>query len=237
MVRAVKVCRIQLAPKKKTRVLVHLEDTDEPLEVALDVVEQSGIHVGDEPTTEILERLREDDSKWLARQAALHLLSYRPRAEHELRVRLRSKGFHENSVESCLRLLEEQGFLDDHAFACAHVRSRIRLKVRGRARLAQELRQKGVSAEVVDRAIDEVFDDEETSEEELARDAARQWVTRQNPSFVTALVGTDPGPDREKVRRRLHGFLSRRGFRSDAVRAGIAEAEVLVRDSVDGPAG
>jgi regulatory protein len=140
-------------------------------------------------------------------------------------------------VESCLRLLEEQGFLDDHAFACAHVRSRIRLKVRGRARLAQELRQKGVSAEVVDRAIDEVFDDEETSEEELARDAARQWVTRQNPSFVTALVGTDPGPDRGKVRRRLHGFLSRRGFRSDAVRAGIAEAEVLVRDSVDGPAG
>ena len=227
-----KVCRIQL--KNKTRALLHLEDADEPLEVALDVVEQSGIHVGDEVSTEILERLREDDIEWRARQAALHLLTYRPRAEHELRVRLHAKGFQESSVESCLRLLEKQGLLDDHAFACAHVRSRIRLNVRGRARLGQELRHKGVSAEVASSAIDEVFNDEETSEEELARDAARQWVARQSPSFLTALVSSERGPNREKVRRRLHGFLSRRGFRADAVQAGLAEAEASVGDSLDG---
>ena len=231
MVRSVKVCRIQV--RIKTRALLHLEDMDEPLEVALHVVEQLGIHVGDEVTTEILERLREDDIKWRARQAALRLLSYRPRAEHELRVRLRAKGFNESSVESCLRLLEDQGLLDDHAFASAHVRSRIRLNARGRARLGQELRQKGVSAEVAYSAIDEVFNDEETSEEELARDAARQWVTRQSPSLATALVNTERGPNREKVRRRLHGFLSRRGFRSDAVQAGLAEAEARVQESLD----
>ncbi|SVC69990.1 uncharacterized protein METZ01_LOCUS322844, partial [marine metagenome] len=41
-----------------------MEDTDEPIEIALDVVEQSGIHVGDEVTTEILKLLREGDMKW-----------------------------------------------------------------------------------------------------------------------------------------------------------------------------
>lgn len=237
MVRTVKVCQIQLAPRKRTQVLIHLEDTDEPIEIALDVVERSGIHVGDEVTTQILELLREDDMKWRVRQAALHLLSYRPRTEHELRIRLHAKGFHESFVESCLRLLKNQGLLDDHAFALAHVRNRTRFHVRGRVRLSQELRQKGVSTEIANHAIDEVFNDEETSEEELARDAARQWISRQNRSSTNALVSTDPEANREKVRRRLHAFLSRRGFRSDAVRAGLAEAEARARDSLDARTG
>ncbi len=59
VVRTVKVLRIQLTPRKKNRVLVHLEDT-EPLEVALDVMERSGIHVGDTVTAKDLTRLQED---------------------------------------------------------------------------------------------------------------------------------------------------------------------------------
>ena len=233
VVRTVKVCQIQLAPRKRTQVLIHLDNTDEPIEIALDVVEQSGIHVGDEVTTEILKLLREDDMRWRVRQAALHLLSYRPRTEHELRIRLHAKGFHDNFVESCLRLLENQGLLNDHAFALAHVRSRIRFHVRGRVRLSQELRQKGVSTKIANRAIDEVFNDEETSEEELACDAARQWISRQNQSSRNALVSTDPEANGQKVRRRLYAFLSRRGFRSDAVRAGLTEAEARARNSLD----
>ena len=145
-----------------------MEDTDEPIEIALDVVEQSGIHVGDEVTTEILKLLREDDMRWRVRQAALHLLSYRPRTEHELRIRLHAKGFHDNFVESCLRLLENQGLLNDHAFALAHVRSRIRFHVRGRVRLSQELRQKGVRTEIANRAIDEVFNDPQVKHLKMA---------------------------------------------------------------------
>ena len=106
-----RVLRIQLAPRKKNQVLVHLgetEDTEsiaptEPIasiELALDVVERSGIHVGDEITAKDLAQLQEDDAKWRVRQAALHLLSYRPRAEQELRRRLRSKGFEPAFVES-----------------------------------------------------------------------------------------------------------------------------------------
>ena len=48
VVRAVKVLRIQLMPRKKNRVLVHLDGLEdiEPLEIAQDVMEHSGIHVG-----------------------------------------------------------------------------------------------------------------------------------------------------------------------------------------------
>jgi regulatory protein len=225
-----KVLRIQLARRKKNQTLVHLEGI-EPIEIALDVIERSGIHVGDTLTAKKLEQLQEDDTKWRVRQAALHLLSYRPRAEQELRLRLRSKGFPHAPVEWCLRLLEEQGLIDDRAFAAAFVRSRIRLRPRGRFRLTQELRQKGVSAEVAEAAIDEAFGTEETSEKDLACAAAQGWLNRQGSTLVESLASTDRSDERERARRRLHAFLSRRGFGVDVVRDTLEESETSAREA------
>ena len=212
-----------------------LEDLEniEPLEIALEVMERSGMHVGDPVTAKDLAQLQEDDTKWRTRQAALHLLSYRPRAEQELRVRLRSMGFPHALVEWCLRLLEEQGFIDDHNFASSYVRSRIRLKPRGRFRLTQELRQKGVSAEVAEQAIEQAFSNEETSEQALACAAARRWLDRQGSTLIESLAGTDRSDERERARRRLHAFLSRRGFGSDVIRVGMEEAESGAREAVE----
>lgn len=226
-----KVLRIQLARRKKHQALVHLEGI-EPIEIALDVVERSGIHVGDTVTAKDLARLKEDDTKWRVRQAALHLLSYKPRAEQELRRRLRSKDFPHAIVEWCLRRLDEQGLIDDHAFALAFVRSRIRLKPRGRFRLARELRQKGVSAEIAEQAIDQAFGEEETSELTLVYAAAQGWLNRQGSSFVESLANTEGSENRARARRRLHAFLSRRGFGPDIVRLGIEEAENGAREAV-----
>jgi len=225
-------------PRKKNRVLVHLDGTEgpehiAPLEIALDVIERSGMHVGDTVAAKDLARLQEDDTKWRTRQAALHLLSYGPRTEQELRVRLRSQGFPHASVEWCLRVLEEQGLIDDHTFAAAFVRSRIRLRPRGRFRLTQELRQKGVSAEVAEQAIEQAFSSEETSEQDLACAAARGWLDRQGPTLVESLAGTDRSKERDRARRRLHAFLSRRGFSSDVIRMGLEEAETGAREAVE----
>ena len=230
-----KVLRIQLMARKKNRVLVHLHGLEDiaPLEIALDVMERSGIHVGDTVAAKDLVQLQEDDTKWRTHQAALHLLAYRPRAEQELRVRLRSKGFPHSAVEWCLRLLEEKGLIDDHHFASAFVGSRIRLRPRGRFRLTQELRQKGVSAEVAEQAIDQAFSNEETSEQDLACAAARGWLARQGPTLVESLAGTDRPEERERARRRLHAFLSRRGFGSDVIRVGLEEAEAGAREALE----
>ena len=223
MVRTVKILRIHLAPRSRNRVLVHLEDLD-PLEIALDVMDRSGVHVGSELEPADLAQLREDDTKWRVRQVALHLLSFRPRGEQELRTRLRAKSFSPALVEWCIHLLREQGLLDDHAFASAYVRSRIRLRPRGRFRLSQELRQKGVPVEVVEKAIEDTFLDEATSEHELAREAAERWVQRQSRAVARAVAANDRSPERERGRRRLHAFLNRRGFAPDAIRAAVTAA-------------
>ncbi len=218
-----KVLRIRRAARKGDRVLVHAEG-QEPFELARDVIERSGIRVGVELGSVDLARLREDDTKWRVRQTALHLLSYRPRAEHELRARLRAKGFPPALVEWCIHRLRELGLLDDRAFASAHVRSRMRLRPRGRSKLKEELRQKGVVAHIADEVIAEAFLEEETSEEALAMEAARSWVERQGRVVARALSSDRFSEERERSRRRLHALLSRRGFDPDAIRSALAAA-------------
>ena len=99
--------------------------------------------------------------------------------------------------------------------------------------MTQELRQKGVSAEVAEQAIDRAFDNEETSERALACAAARGWLARQGPTLTESLAGTDRSRERERARQRLHAFLSRRGFGSDVIRVGIEEAEIGAREAVE----
>lgn len=142
------------------------------------------------------------------REAALKLLSVRPRSVVELRQRLLQKKYSPEEVESCTVFLQEKGFLDDQAFAEGWVGGRGPRKLIGRGRLANELRVKGVSREVIQGAVGAV---DEEQERERALTAARQkWKSLSNlPADV--------------ARRRLYGILSRRGFNSTVIRFAITQ--------------
>lgn len=209
------VTRIEPLRPRGLRVLVHLDD-GEPFEVTLEALERSRIGVGDPLPPDARSELLEADADVRVREAALNLLSYRARTRLELRTRLRQKGFSTSRIDACLDRLEQRGLLDDEAVAAAFVRDRLRHRPRGKARLASELRAKGVDADTAHDTIDRVFEDEGASDVALACEAAEGWLRRQGAKLRDALAG-EPGPERDKARRRLHGYLSRRGFRGDAL--------------------
>jgi regulatory protein len=178
--------------------------------LAAEVVLGAGLSVGDEVTEGELAALERKDEGWRAREAALALLAHRPRAAEELRRRLLRKGFGDEVAAACVEGLEGLGLVDDASFSQTFVRDRVRLRPHGKRRLRQELRAKGVDEETAAAAIDEVMETEDATEDDLARGAAARWKPR-------------PGEDPFRARRRLHGFLARRGFGPDAIRAVIEE--------------
>jgi regulatory protein len=113
--------------------------------------------------------------------------------------------------------------------AAAFVRDRLRHRPRGRSRLVSELRAKGVDADLAGEAIERVFEDEDVSDADLARESAEGWIGRQGAATLAALAQDGHGPDRDKVRRRLYGYLARRGFGGDALGAALEHAEKLAR--------
>jgi regulatory protein len=210
------------------RVLVHLEDA-EPFEVVLEALERSRLGVGDRLSEDARKELADLDADIRVREAALDLLSYRSRTRQELETRLRQRGFPVGRIRPCLDDLEVKGLLDDEAVAAAFVRDRLRHRPRGKSRLVSELRAKGVDAQLATDAIEQVFGDEEVTDAGLAREAAERWVARQGAATLQVLGHAARTPERDKARRRLYGYLARRGFRGEALTHALDHADFVAR--------
>ena len=143
---------------------------------------------------------------------ALELLSFRARSEGELEGRLRRAGHSPAAAASALERCRELGYVDDHAFALAHVRDRLRLRPKGRRALRSELYRKGVDRDLAEAAIEQGFEESTLDESGLARRLAARRARK--------LRGFEPSA----ARRRLAAYLSRRGFPPLVVRDVVAEA-------------
>lgn len=134
-----------------------------------------------------------------AKDFLLRKLNARPRTRSELAKELREKAFADEVAKDALDRLEEVGLINDDEFAKSWVTTRHRSRGIAGGVLRQELRQKGVSDEVAQGAIEEI-----TEEEEFA--SALKLAQKKYRSLARE--------DRETQIRRLVGFLARKGYSS-----------------------
>lgn len=134
---------------------------------------------------------------------ALDALARRARSRQDLGRWLAQRAFTSAEIEPVLDRLEALGLLDDRAFALGFARSRLGAgRGYGPRRVAAELARKGVSRPLVDEVLAELRREREADGGEASGiDQAAQRKMR-------SLAGLEP----EVGRRRLYGFLARRGF-------------------------
>lgn len=140
-----------------------------------------------------------------AKNSAYRYLSYRPRSHAEVEQKLRDKGFCDAIVGTVLSDLARFGFINDEQFADQWARSRVRLRGLGRRRIEQELRDKGVDAEIISRTLTGIFSST------LEIDTAKKTAAKK--------LGIMKNVDRDTRRRRLAGFLERKGFSYEIIRS------------------
>ena len=145
-----------------------------------------------------LEALGPDaDPESVARTILLDQLTGRARSRHELADKLRQRRVPDEVATRLLDRFTEVGLVDDAAFARQWVECRQASRGLAKRALADELRRKGVDAEVVREAVDEV----DPADEEAA---ARALVRKKLPSLRRV--------DRATATRRLAGMLARKGY-------------------------
>jgi regulatory protein len=186
-------------PRKRER-LLRLSDGTLVKVMEADVARFSlaeGVEVTDQLARELEGRYEYGRSKALA----VRLLKVRPRAEGELRLRLRAGGTGEAVAERLLADLKRDGLVNDHLFARLWADEKLRLGATGRRRVVAELRSKHVDPGVAEAETDRVY----SAEEEI--EAAKQLAVKR-----AAKMGRI-APD--AMKRRLYQHLVRRGFESD----------------------
>lgn len=153
-----------------------------------------GLRKGQALTDADINRLQAEDSRERAYQQAVRSLGIRPRSRAELARTLHDKGFDPECIASALARLEQQGYVDDEAFARFWLDNRARFRPRGEQALRHELRQKGVEQEAVDAALSDLDED------------AAAW------SALEPRLSRWQGLEREAFYKKAMGFLARRGF-------------------------
>jgi regulatory protein len=88
------------------------------------------------------------------------LFKYRPRTEYEIRTKCLEKGYEVEEIESFIKELYRLRLLDDLRFSKMYIDDGIRLKVKGKFILSQELKRLGVSRETIDEAFEEVDEED-----------------------------------------------------------------------------
>ena len=161
----------------------------------------------------------EEYDQWLmvrqyrhALDKAVAALAARACSRKEIEGKLLRIGYRPCTVEMVLYKLEREHLLDDADFARQWVEARC--KKLGRRSIAQELRQKGISAEQTDEALKQVDE-----EEQLA--CAASLASK-------ALGRAKSGEDPRKTAQRIIAAIVRRGYGYDVARKALQQ----VMDSI-----
>ncbi|MXW81559.1 MAG: regulatory protein RecX [Gemmatimonadetes bacterium] len=160
-----------------------------------------------------------DDQLQKAKDAAYRYLSYRARSVAEMRDKLKEKDFAAEVVAEVVADLQRQQLLDDREFARRWVEARLP-RAYGARRLAQDLRHKGVAAGVVEEVLAEYATALDSRERTVALLSKQAWRYR----------GLEP----DKAKRRMLGFLARRGCDAEMARAAVEQVWQELANEVEG---
>ncbi len=185
------------------------------------LIENFGLRIGLQIETEVIEKLIAADEVMRAKNYALKLCREeisnqavdetenplpiaKPKTytKSEMRQQLATENFSEKAIQTVIDELIDSGHIRDRKYAENWVARRQKSNPRGKILLKHELLNKGVERETAEQVVAQV---ETTEETKLALQIAQKRMKqyRQLPAHV--------------AKRRLHGFLARRGFESEIV--------------------
>ena len=144
-----------------------------------------------------------EEEKKACIRAAMNILEYKSRTEHELRQKLASKGFSEALTDNAVEYVSSFGYINDRRYAETYILNRMDGK--SRQKIILELVQKGISRSTAEEAWESIAPEERDEREILAAEIEKKLSGGGIPD--------------EKEKRRLYAYFQRRGFRSEDILA------------------
>lgn len=207
------ITRLARQKRDAERVSVFIDDAF-AFGLALDLAVKAGLRKGRTLSVEEQQALLDDEERLKAKSVALDYIAYKARTEHEVRQKLRKKGFPEHVADEAVARVRELGYLDDADYARAYARGRMSGRGHGPHRIRADLRRRGVARSTIDAVLEELVEPDDLRETAL-RHGRKRWRRLQRED------------DPYKRRQKLAGYLQRRGFDFDLIRevTEVLEAE------------
>jgi regulatory protein len=166
---------------------------------SLELEVASGLKVSQDLSPVQIEKLTHVNEGQRLLTAAKRLLANRPHSESELKLKLTRRGFAISDIEVVLGRLKSSGLLNEVEFASFWTENREAFKPRSRRLTTIELKQKGVSQEVIEQVVSQIDDTENAY-----RVALKKTIRLESRDY-------------DLFRHKLGDYLMRRGFSYEVI--------------------
>jgi regulatory protein len=170
----------------------------------LNVVARFRLRTGMALSDEQVAKIQQGEVRQECFDKAMRYLQTRLHSRSELSRKLARREYGPGMIDDVLDQLTRLGYVNDEQFARAKALSAQQRKLHGRQRARIELMKAGIRGEVLEHALDDVYEGADSTA--VARVLARKQAAR--------LRKLDP----MVARRRLSGMLQRRGFDYETIK-------------------
>lgn len=186
----------------------------ERLRVSEDMLVRYRLLKGQEFSEEELEAIKKKSGYDLGLQMVMNYLSYQIHSEKEVWDYLREKDIEAADRKNIIARLKELNLVDDLSYGESYVRTQMRLSDKGPQYLAQQLKQKGLSADDIEHAISLYTLKDQL---EIAVKAGEKFVKKMHHKSY------------REVRQKLQQRLMQKGFSKEV----IQEVLIILEEEPD----
>lgn len=156
---------------------------------------------------------------------AMALLKDKDYVRKELISKLEGSYYTQKAIDDAISYIDRYGYLDDYRYATNYISFKAPLK--SKRQIEQKLLQKGVSRDIVQKACEEYYSDNEDTElkqlvEHMGRKLSKKSVTGLGADMQKVLTYED--------KQKIMGYYMRRGFSTDIVKKAL---DIVVSDCDD----
>lgn len=193
------ITKLEAQKKNPRRISVYL---DGEYAFGLERITAAWLQIGNSLTDDKINHLKQQDSVEAAYQRVLLYQGQREHSQQEVRQYLAGKGHEPELIDKVINRLTESGSLNNERFARLWVDNRSTYRPRSHRAIAYELKQKGLSEDVIQNALSTAEPDQE-----LALKIAEKVAPR--------LLNLEW----KKYYEKLGGHLARKGFSYDVIKS------------------
>lgn len=187
-----KITAIQLQQKKKERYNIFIDDTYR-FSADEEIVASYHLLKGREITEAEIAEIEEADQVRFGFNKALYFLAHRVRSEKEVRVFLKKQEIESDHIESILKRLVTEKYVDDEDFATLYVRTQIKTTLKGPRTIERELIEKGMTREINERVLrlfteNDQFENGMKAAEKIMRRSKKMSKRNMEQKMITDLI-------------------------------------------------
>lgn len=207
-----KITKIEAQKRNKERVNIYIDD-EYAFSTFLEIVYKEGLHKDLIIDTKKYSEIIKKENIQKCKNTSLRIIERSHKTEQEMRKRLFEKEYNEEEINIAIDFLKEYKFLDDNSYTNLYINEKI--KSYGGQKIKYSLLSKGITKEVIDKALQEVTKEEfEEAALKLAEKKYRILLKRENNKY--------------NLYNKLYRYLVSRGYDyelSKSITKGIVEMD------------